>query len=162
MKFSTREDIEAPIDAVFDMLCDFAAFERFAMRRGAEVQRLDTHESPSVGMAWDGRFDLRGKRREVRVELVTLDRPNEIVLESVSQGMVGTISFDLVPLSRSGTRVLIAAEVKPTNLTARLLVQSMKLAKTTLTARFKLRVAQHARKLEKRYRREYLAEGGTA
>ena len=40
MKFSTKEDIDAPIDAVFDMLCEFDQFERAAMRRGAEVLSL--------------------------------------------------------------------------------------------------------------------------
>ena len=81
MKFSTKEDIEAPIEAVFEMLCDFESVERAAMRRGAEVQRSDTKTAIGVGMSWRGAFNLRGKRRQVDIEMVTFDKPNEMVFE---------------------------------------------------------------------------------
>ena len=151
MKFSTKEDIEAPIEAVFDMLCDFESFERSAMRRGAEVQRIDRLAKPGVGMIWNAVFQLRGKRREMELEMVTFDRPNEIVLESTSSGLIGQMSFELVALSRSRTRVLVELEVKPLNLSARLLVQSMKLAKGSLTRKYKLRIAEYAKGMEDRY-----------
>lgn len=153
MKFSTREDIEAPIDAAFDMLCDFESFERSAMRRGAEVQRLDDLRAPGVGMTWAAVFDLRGKRREIEVEMVTFDRPNEIVVESTSPGLIGQMSFELVALSRSRTRILVELEVKPLNLSARLLVQSLKLAKASLTKKYKIRVSDYTRTMEDRYAR---------
>jgi hypothetical protein len=153
MKFSTNEDIDAPIDAVFEMLSDFETFERAAIRRGAEVQRLDDMSVPGKGMRWAAVFDLRGKRRELELEMVTYDRPNEIVLESTSPGMLGQMSFDLISLSRSRTRVKVELEVKPLNLSARLLVQSLKLAKKSLTQRYKLRVAEYAKSMEDRYAR---------
>ncbi len=153
MKYSTKEDIEAPIDAVFEMLCDFEGFERSAMRRGAEVQRADQMSTPGVGMLWNAAFDLRGKRREIAVEMVTFDRPNEMVLNSTSTGLDGLMTFELMPLSRSRTRVNVALEIKPLNLSARLLVQSLKLAKTSLTKKFKLRVAEYAKGMEERYQR---------
>ena len=151
MKFSTKEDVEAPIEAVFDMLCDFESFERAAMRRGAEVQRADRLHQPGVGMTWKAVFPLRGKRRELTLEMVTFDRPNEMVIDSMSQGLAGQMSFELMPLSRNSTRVLVALEVKPLTLSARLWVQSLKLAKTTLTQKYKDRVAEYARGMEKRY-----------
>lgn len=153
MKFSTNEDVEAPIEAVFAMLCDFETFERSAMRRGAEVQRTDQLTVPGVGMTWDAVFELRGKRREIEIEIVTFDRPNEIVLETTSPGMIGSMSFDLIALSRARTRVKVELEVKPLNLSARLMVQSMKLAKTSLTKKYKLRVAEYAKGMEERYAR---------
>lgn len=153
MKFSTKEDIEAPIDAVFDMLCDFEMFERAAMRRGAEVQRTDSKTVPGAGMGWRAAFSLRGKRRQVEIETVTFDRPNEMVYECRSEGLMTFMTLELVALSRNRTRVLVALDIKPMNLSARLLVQSLKLAKTSLTKKYKLRVAEFAKTLEDRYGR---------
>lgn len=154
MKFSTHEDINAPADAVFEMLCDFAAFEQAAMRRGAEVRRTDNMTTPGRGMTWQAAFDLRGKRRQMSVEMVIFDRPAEIVLESTSSGMAGTTSFDLMSMSPRRTRLRVELEVKPQNLSSRLMLQSLKLAKNTLTKRFKLRVAEHARTMEDRHLRQ--------
>lgn len=152
MKFSTKEDIEAPIEEVFEMLCDFEGFERSAMRRGAEVQRVDRLTVPGVGMAWDAAFDMRGKRRELRVEMMNFDKPNEMLFVSRSTGLTGHMSLELIALSRSRTRVHVALDIKPLNLSARLLVQSLKLAKASLTKRYKLRVAEYAKSMEDRYK----------
>lgn len=153
MKFSTNEDIDAPIDAVFDMFCDFEAFERSAMRRGAEVQRTDTLREPGVGMSWRAGFEMRGKPRTLDLEMVAFERPYEIKLTGTSPGMLSHTCFELIALSRTRTRVRVELEVKPINLSARLLVQSLKLAKNSLTKKFKLRVAEYAKGMEDRYAR---------
>ncbi len=151
MKFSTKEDIEAPIQFVFEQVTNFQAFERSALRRGAEVQRVDNLSSPGVGMAWDVAFKMRGKRRELKMELTSLDVPNGLVLTSRSSKMGGHMVIDLVALSRGRTRMSTEIELKPINLSSRLLVQSLKLARSNLTSRYKLRVAEFARDLEDRY-----------
>ncbi|MBQ0718208.1 MAG: SRPBCC family protein [Sulfitobacter litoralis] len=151
MKFSTKEDIDAPIDAVFEMLCEFDQFERAAMRRGAEVQRVDQLAEPGAGMQWEAAFDMRGKRRALQVEMDRFERPTEMKLETRSQGLTGDMSFDLVALSRSRTRIMVALDLKPQNLSARLLVQSLKLAKNALTKKFKKRVGDYAKDMEERY-----------
>lgn len=151
MKFSTKEDIDAPIDAVFDMLCEFDQFERAAMRRGAEVQRVDQLAEPGAGMQWEAAFDMRGKRRALQVEMDRFERPTEMKLETRSQGLTGDMSFDLVALSRSRTRIMVALDLKPQNLSARLLVQSLKLAKNALTKKFKKRVGDYAKDMDERY-----------
>ena len=123
------------------------------MRRGAEVQRTDTKTVPSVGMGWSAAFNMRGKRRQVEIEMVTLDQPNEMEFECRSQGLLTHFTIELVALSKSRTRLMVSFDIKPLNLSARLLVQSLKLAKTSLTKKFKLRVAEFAKTLEDRHKR---------
>jgi len=153
MKFSSREDINAPIETVFLALCDFEGFERQAMRRGAEVQRMDALAEPGVGMLWNVDFTMRGRRRNLDLELIRFDVPNEMRFAAKSAGIDGKFNVELMALSRSRTRMAVALELAPLNLSARLLVQSLRLAKTTLTKRFKLRLAEYAKGLEDRLQR---------
>lgn len=153
MQFSSKEDIDAPISEVFAMLSEFEAYERSAIRRGIEVRRVDPSAPIAIGLAWDTRFTLRGKPRDVRLTLVGFEPPNSMRIEADSQGLDGTMTLDLLALSPRRTRMAVVLNLAPKTLSARLLVQSLKLAKSNLTKRFKLKVADHAKNLEDRYGR---------
>ncbi len=153
MKFSAREDISAPIDQVFEALCDFEGFERQAMRRGIDVQRVDQLTRPGAGMLWDIAFVMRGRKREVKLELTKFEAPNEMAFDGKSAGIDADFVIELMALSRSRTRMSVALDIAPLNLSARLLVQSLKLAKSNLSKRFKLRIADYAKGLEDRLQR---------
>ena len=150
MKFSSREDIEAPIGDVFEMLSDFNLYERSAMRRGADVRRTDGLASAGVGMSWAANFTMRGKRRKIDVQLTSYERPNIMVFDSTAKGVKAQLTIDLVALSLNRTRMAVGLELTPTSIPARLFIQSLKLGKARLTSRFKLRVAQFAKDLESR------------
>lgn len=153
MQFSSKEDIDAPADEVFAMLSEFESFERAAIRRGIEVERLQDASAPAVGMAWHAAFVLRGKRREAQITLETYDRPNALRFGTTSQGLDGFLEVELVPLSPRRTRMAVVLNLKPRTLPGRLLIQSLRLAKSNLTKRFKLKVADYAKGLEDRHRR---------
>lgn len=151
MKFSSKEDVEAPIEQMFEMLADFDVHERQAIRRGIDVQRTDKKPAPGVGVSWHAVFQLRGRPRDIDIVVSAFDRPNSIHFSSDSQGLQGAMTMELVPLSPVRTRMAIEVDLKPKTLAARLLIQSLKLAKKNLTKRFKLRVADFAKGLEDRF-----------
>ncbi len=153
MKFSTREDIEAPIDYVFSRITDFQGFERQALRRGADVQRLDAAASPCAGSSWDVAFKFRGKDRKFMATVHRMDEPTVLHINTAASGLDGESVVELVPLSKNRTRIAVSVEMSPKNLSARLLLQSLKLAKSNLTRRFKMRVTAFAEDVEDRYRK---------
>jgi len=151
MKISTKEDIAAPIERVFAEISDFQSLERAALRRGAEVSRVDDQNGPCAGMAWDAKFDLRGKRRELHLELIRHDPPDTLVFASRSPNMSGGMTLDLVALSRNSTRMNIEIEMEPRTLSGRLLIQSLKLARNSMMKKFRANVDKYARGIEERY-----------
>jgi hypothetical protein len=150
MQFSSREDIDAPIGEVFAMLSDVDSFERSAIRRGIDVTRVGDRAAVGEGMAWTARFMMRGKPREAHVTLARFEAPQMMRFDTVSQGLEGHLTVDLVALSPRRTRLGVILNLKPNTLSARLLVQSLKLARGNLSKRFKLKVADYARHLEAR------------
>ncbi len=151
MKFSSREDIEAPIDHVYAAITDFPAFERQALRRGADVRRTDGSGPAQEGATWQVAFSFRGKERKLKAELTRLEEQG-LQLNTASAGIDGETVVDLVPLSPRRTRLAVSIELRAKSLSARLLLQSLKLAKANLTHRFKKRVAEFASDVEGRYK----------
>ena len=153
MKFSTREDIEAPIEHVFARVTDFQNFERQALRRGADVQRIDSSLVPTEGSAWQFAFKFRGKNRKMKATVTKMDAPNSLKFETIASGIHGMSTIELVALSLNRTRISIEIDLTPQGLSARLLLQSLKLAKTNLSRKFKLRVAEFAEDVEEGFAR---------
>ncbi|WP_019956054.1 SRPBCC family protein [Yoonia vestfoldensis] len=152
MRISTHTDIDAPIDHVFAGVSDFATFERRALREGVSVLRQDAGQV-QVGSAWDITVAVRGRDRRFAAALTAMTAPDSYVVTTQSDGLIVITHVDLVALSRSHTRVTVAVDLVARTMTARLLVQSLKLAKARLTARISARVQDYAHRIAEDYRK---------
>ena len=147
MKFSGREDIETAASGVFSQLTDFDTHERAAMRRGIQVDRIDGLSDIEAGMTWSTRVRFRGRSRHMTIELIEIIPDETLVYRLDGSGLAGEFSLDLLALSPRKTRVAVALEFKPKNMTGRLLMQSLRIVKPNLNRRFQTRIKETARVL---------------
>lgn len=152
MKLTTKQDIEAPLDHVYARLTDFDHFERMAMRRGSEIERTDRLKSPGPGMAWRLRFTFRGKPRKAMVRFTDGVPGSHIDLGFESPSLEGTARIELVALSARRTRLALVSDVRPKTLAARLVLQSMRLAKGRIQRKYDVAAGKLANMIEEQYR----------
>ena len=152
MRFATKQDIEAPIADVFNILSDFEGWERAAMRRGAEVARTDKLRTVGPGMLWATRILYRHKPRDIEIELTGIDPLTQLQFSAVSQAIEAVLVLDLMAFGSKRTRLHVTADVTPRSLTARLFLQSLRLARARVDRKFDQRIAQLAGNIETRYR----------
>lgn len=148
MKLSAREDIEAPIAEVFAAASDFDAIERRLRLRGVSVERDAAAPAEGVGRRWVAEAEWRGRRHRIEAELIAVEDGQSYAIESLSGGVACLSVVDLVALSKTRTRMLVSLELRPTTLSSRLLIQSLRLAKGRLSTRLKDRAAEFGRRVE--------------
>lgn len=152
MKLTSRQDIEAPLDVVYARLTDFDNFERMVMRRGAEIERTDRLKKQDIGMAWRLRFTFRSKTRKMSVRFADAEPGSHLAWAFESPSVEGTFRIELVTLSARRTRMTMTTEVRPKTLAARLVLQSMRLAKGRVQRRFDVSAGKLANRIEEHYR----------
>jgi hypothetical protein len=153
MKLVSKYDVEAPAAFVFAQLADFDAWERAAMRRGADVTRSDTLRTPGPGMTWACKFRYAGKDRKVALTLDRISPISAISLSMTAAPVDGDMQIDILDLAAKRARIEVRLEVKPKTLAARLYVQSLRLARSRVERGFAKRVAQLAVEIEDRFKR---------
>lgn len=151
MQFSSRTDIEAPLAFVYATLSDFEGWERAALRRGADVSRSDNLRVPGPGMAWNVAFRFRGKDRKLSIKLTELEPNARMACSGKGKMFEGNGSLDMVSLSPNRTRLVMHFDARPLSLGARLVLQSVKLAKGKVQSRLNKRLAALAADVEQRY-----------
>lgn len=153
MNFTTHKDIDAPIEFVFQKVTNFDSYERQALRRGAVVSRVDGNGPVRVGSAWDVAFTFRSKDRRLRATIAEIASPDRMIIDTAATGLNSVTSVTLVALSPKVTRVAVAVELLPKSLSARLLLQSLKLAKANLNKRFAKRIDEQVVGIAQDYKR---------
>lgn len=152
MKLTSRQDIEAPVAFVFAALQDFDHWERAALRRGADVARTDTLSAVVPGLSWMIKFAYRGKERRLALQLTDIEHPTQMVFSGTGATIDGLAGIDLMELAQRRTRLSVTLDVRPRTIGARLVIQSLRLAKVRLNRRFADRLAKFCAEIETRYR----------
>lgn len=129
MKLNTRHDIEVPIAFVWQYLTDFRQFELLAARRGAHIEHRGSHDGLQEGRGWQLEFRFRGKLRKALVTLTGLVPRERLDFGIDSPSLAGGARLELLALSANRTRLSLVSDVKPRTLAARLVIQTLRLAK---------------------------------
>jgi hypothetical protein len=139
MKLTAKTDLDAPVGFAYDTLSDFAQWEREAVRRGIDIERVGG-PAAGVGAAWriSGRF--RGKPRKLTLQVREIVPGDRVDYQFDSPSADGTILVEVSPLSTRRCRVRLQIEVKPKTLAARLFLNTIRLAKGRVEAKLEARL----------------------
>ena len=142
MKFSTRRDTELTADQLFAAMTNFDRIERMLLRRRVAVTRIDTAQEPETDMGWNIRFDWRGRERDLRLQLVRLDRPERMSISGQSDAFDLALDMTVIALSRSRSRLIYEADIRPRNMRARLIIQTTRLGKAQIDKQYERGIAR--------------------
>jgi uncharacterized protein YndB with AHSA1/START domain len=151
MNFENKQDINAPVEHVFQQLSDFDFFESYAMRLGAQVERMDVFTQPQPGMCWAVKGHFRGKDRDLELTLDSYYPPEALSYFCTTKSLNAVISLDIIPLSRTESRMKVIVDVIAKGLSARIAMQSAKLAKKSLDRKFNARMHEFANIIGEKY-----------
>jgi hypothetical protein len=154
MKFKVSEDVDAPQAMVWARFTDFSGFENDARGRGATLTRLGNWTETALGVEWRGEVTVRGKSRPIAAKVTQLVAQELCVIESRIGGMNCHHEMSFIPLSGAVTRVGLVLDLSADTLTARLLLQTLKLARGRVLQRLQGMIARQGNAAEAEWRRQ--------
>ncbi|MES2541307.1 MAG: hypothetical protein V4720_14705 [Pseudomonadota bacterium] len=153
MKLTAKTDMEVPAAFLFASLVDHATWEREAVRNGAEVERPPGSPATGPGAEWRIRGHFRGKPRKVLLKIAEMVENQLVVLSLDGPSIEGSARFEVMVLSPRRSRLRVDVEFKPKTLAARLFINTMRLAKGRVQAKFETRLGQMGARIKDRYER---------
>lgn len=153
MKFKVSEDVDAPADITWARFTDFTGIEAEAKGRGADVARVGNWTTPDVGRAWRGTVKIRGRVRPVTSVIATHSPEQTCQIDTLVGGMEASYEMTFLTLRADMTRVQVVLDLSAGTLSARLALQTLKLARGRVMQRLQGLLARQGNLAEEDYRR---------
>ena len=116
-------------------------------RSGVSVVWMDELSEIGPGMSWEIDFKFRAVSTNFS-QVQALKLQQSMLISNESDGLSGDVVVNVVALAPKRARLMLSVELKPKNLSARLLLHSMRFAKNSLDRKFKARIRDLAIKIE--------------
>ncbi|WP_341862817.1 SRPBCC family protein [Gymnodinialimonas sp. 57CJ19] len=153
MKFKVSEDVDAPADITWSRFTDFSGIEAEATGRGADLSRVGNWTTASQGKGWRGSAKIRGRVRPVTSEISALNGPERCEITTTVGGMEAVYEMTFLELRDDMTRVQVTLDLSASTLSARLALQTLKLARGRVMQRLQGLLARQGNLAEDDYRR---------
>lgn len=153
MKFKVSEDVDAPADITWARFTDFSGVEAEVKGRGAELSRVGNWSDPARGCGWRGQVTVRGRLRPITSEISAMDAPERCEIRTSVGGMDAVYDMGFLSLRPDMTRVQVVLDLSAGTLSARLALQTMKLARGRVMQRLQGLLARQGNLAEEDYRR---------
>lgn len=151
MNLAAKTDLEAPIDFVYETLSDHRSWERDVAERGIRVERPADTPVSGPGAGWWLHLPYRGKLVRLYLQLLREKLYDHLLFEMQSNTIEGEVAMSVMALSPRRTRLHMTIEVNPRTLAARLLLNTLKLAKGRVQARLDQRIGHMGLVIQSRY-----------
>lgn len=154
MKLTAKTDLEVPAAFVFAALADTQTWEREAIRNGVEVERPPGTPDSGVGAEWRVRGHFKGKARKALIHIQEMTPGQRMTMSIDSPSMDGVVQVEVMVLSPRRSRMRADLEVKPKTLAARLFINTLRLAKGRVQARFEKGLVKLGARIKDRFDRQ--------
>ena len=151
MELKSKKAVAAPRDFVFEQASDFTAFERQALRRGVEL-RKEGGPAP-LGRSWNASVPLMGRERDIAARVISFDAPQDYTVQGESSGVGIIVRVEAESDGNGGSHLGLSVRLEPRTMPGRLVLQSLKLARSSLETRLSGRLEGYAREIEARWAR---------
>jgi len=148
MKLTAKTDLEVPGGFVYASLLDHDAWERVALARGIGIERPADMPLAGPGAGWRVRVPFRGKPRDILLRLDEATPETKVAMGVHGEAIEGSMVLEVLALSPRRTRLRLVLEIKPRTLAARLVLNTLRLARGRVQARLDLRIGQVGRRIE--------------
>lgn len=151
MRLTAVHAINAPVDFVFKEFTNFAGFEAHAQERELTVERTDDLTDIGAGMGWHISGMVRGKHRDIEINLDELRENDRAQYTSASGAMSGQMFFEFEDLGADVTEVTFHVEPQADSISSRLILQSIRLAQNSVEKRIKKSIRIFGEQIEAKY-----------
>ena len=153
MKFKVSEDVDAPVQITWARFTDFSGIEAEAKGRGADLSRVGNWTEAAAGRGWRGTVTVRGRSRPVASEISAMTAPERCEIQTRVGGMDAVYEMTFLALRPDMTRVQVVLDMSASTLSARLALQTLKLARGRVMQRLQGLLARQGNLAEDDYRR---------